>query len=374
VITEVVMPQMGLEVTEATVLNVLVSVGDAVTADRVLFELETDKATTEVVAPRTGLVAAIEVERGDLVAVGAVLARLADREDETPPHPPTTPAVGRRRVAPVARRAAAELGITLEAVTGTGPRGRVTLRDVEAFAAAGDGRAAWANGHHDESLSTLRRAIARRMTASQLIPQYQLERDVDAAHLLAQKQARSAAARSAARVGISDLLIQAIAETVVRHPALAARFVDGDQPRLERREGLGIGLAVATDRGLLVPVIKDAAESGLDHIARERHRLTDAARSGRLSQPEMSGGTITLSNLAAFGVDRFTAMLNPGESAIVAVGRTVARVVPRERGLAIMPVMTITMTFDHRTIDGAVGAAALATLAELLEGAMTWRP
>jgi pyruvate dehydrogenase E2 component (dihydrolipoamide acetyltransferase) len=212
------------------------------------------------------------------------------------------------------------------------------------------------------------------MTASQLIPQYQLQRDVDATHLLAQKDASAAASTPGPRPGVNDLLLQAIAEMVVRHPALATTFVDGPEPALRRHAGIGVGLAVATDRGLVVPVIEDVHRLGLGEIAARRAPLVAAARDGTLSLAQMSGAAITLSNLGGFGVDRFTAMLNPGESAIVAVGRTSERVVPRGRGLAVVPILTMTITFDHRTVDGAVGGAALNGLAELLEGRMAWRP
>ena len=141
-----------------------------------------------------------------------------------------------------------------------------------------------------------------------------------------------------------------------------------------RRQTIDVGLAVATDRGLVVPVIRAAHEQGLAGIASDRQQLVAAARAGRLSLDAMTGGAITLSNLAALGVDRFTAMVNPGESTIVAVGRTVERLVPRGRTIAVVPTLTITLSFDHRVVDGAVGAAALGELAELLEGGMTWRP
>jgi pyruvate dehydrogenase E2 component (dihydrolipoamide acetyltransferase) len=381
------MPQMGLEVSEATVLAVLVAPGQEVAEGEPLLEMETDKATTELEAPRAGVVVSIEVGEGDVVAVGAIVAWIADSADEPAGARPDgdAPAVPGLlpRAAPVARRAARALGIELTAIGGTGPRGRITLGDVEA--AAADGAAtvvaapattttAPARDGDIEPLSKLRRAIARRMTASQLIPQYQLQRDVDATHLLAQKDASAAAAGAAARPGVNDLLSQAIAETVVRHPALATAYVDDPEPALRRHPGLGVGLAVATDRGLVVPVVDDVPAIGLGEIAARRARLVAAARDGTLSLTQMSGATITLSNLGGFGVDRFAAMLNPGESAIVAVGRVTDRVVPRGRGLAVVPVLTVAITFDHRAVDGAVGGAALAELADLLEGRMTWRP
>jgi pyruvate dehydrogenase E2 component (dihydrolipoamide acetyltransferase) len=413
VTTDVLMPQMGLEVNEATVLDVLVGVGDEVAAGTPLLELETDKATTEVVATRPGFVTEIDVVVGQVVAVGERLAVVGDTADEraeddtagasytgaeSGPTPPvavetvpnddapvaTTDRRGRLRAAPVARRAAARLGVQLETIAGTGPRGRITLPDVEAAAngaasarrprAAADAAPVAAQPEDVEPFSGLRRTIARRMTASQLIPQYQLQRDVDATHLLAQKEAQAAAADGGPRPGFNDLLMQAIAEMVVRHPALATSYVDDPQPGAQRRADVDVGLAVATDRGLVVPVLRRVDRSGLRELAGERGPLVAAAREGRLAADQMAGGVITLSNLAAFGVDRFTAMLNPGESAIVAVGRVTDRVAPRGRGLTVVPILTVTISFDHRTVDGAVGGAALAELAELLEGGMTWRP
>jgi pyruvate dehydrogenase E2 component (dihydrolipoamide acetyltransferase) len=197
-------------------------------------------------------------------------------------------------------------------------------------------------------------------------------RDVDASHLMAEKAAQ--ASRGASKVGINDLLVQAIAETAVRHDALATSYVDDGVPYLLTRSEIDVGIAVATERGLVVPVIRGAQRLGLAAIASERERLVALARTGRLGLPDMSGATVTLSSLAAAGIDRFTAMVNPGESAIVAVGRTVERLVPRGRTIAIVPTLTLTLSFDHRVVDGAVGATALGELVQLLEGGMTWRP
>lgn len=421
-VLDVVLPQGGLEVSEGTIVSVEVAVGDRVTAGDRLLEVETDKAMSDVVAPRDGVVLSIDVEVGETVLVGATLVRLGDgaedRPDATDPssadaelskgpaaalpagvsvgaHPSESaavaPAANRRgphriRAAPVARRAAAHLGVAIEEVTGTGPRGRITLRDVERVAhernetppgadrAAGPPSDGAPAGERLEPLSATRRAIARRMAASQQIPQFALHRDLDASWLLAEKQRVSA--NGPAKVGVNDLLIQGLAETVMRHPHLAASYVpaeDGGQPQLLRRDRVDVGLAVTTDRGLLVPVIRNAHERSLAELSLERTRLVTAAREGRLERGEMTGATISLSSLASFGVDRFNAMLNPGESAILAVGRTADRVVPRDRGLAVVPTMALTLTLDHRAVDGASGAKALAELAELLEGNMRWR-
>jgi pyruvate dehydrogenase E2 component (dihydrolipoamide acetyltransferase) len=400
--TPVLMPQMGLEVTEGIVTAVLVEVGAEVLLEQPLIELETDKAVTDVVAPVAGVVSSIEVAEGDTVPVGATLMYIGgDRADRAPaaPAPPVAESINgasasdeavtaavpaaadapRQRVAPVARRAAIKLGVDLAAVTGTGPRGRITLRDVEGVAASAPAPSAPSPagppsppGAGRLELTAMRRAIARRMTASQSIPQYHLVRAVDATHLLAEKDAQQS--RGGAKVGVNDLLIQAIAETAVRHPVLATAYMDEEPPYLLQRDEIHVGLAVATDRGLVVPVIRSAHERSLQDVVADRQRLVGAARAGRLSLEEMAGGVITLSSLAAAGVDRFTAMVNPGESAIVAVGRTEDRLVARGRTISVVPTLTVTVTFDHRVVDGAAGAAALADLVDLLEGGMTWRP
>jgi pyruvate dehydrogenase E2 component (dihydrolipoamide acetyltransferase) len=392
------MPQIGLEVTEGTVVAVHVTVGQSVADGELLLELETDKALTEITAPCAGTVSEILVAVGETVELGAPLVLIADAGEApraviaAPASGPARNGHGRIRVAPVARRAAAARGVDLESLAGTGPRGRITLADVERAAAslassepaptvmtpapaASDPAAPVAPGQAElVPLTGMRRAIARRMTASQAIPQFSLQRDIDATALLAAKAALPAAA-GPVRSGVTDMLVQALGELVLRHPALATTYVEtGDGPALARRDGADIGLAVATDRGLAVPVLRAAHARTLQELAAERTRLTGAARSGRLGAGDMSGACVTLSNLGGYGIDRFTAMLNPGEAAILAVGRVIDRVVPRPRGIAVIPVLSLTFTVDHRVADGASGAQALVELAELLEGAMTWRP
>lgn len=412
-VADVVLPQMGLEVSEGTVTAVLVTSGDSVAEGDTVAEVETDKAIAEIAAPRGGVITSIEVAVGDTVPVGATLMRIGDSADAaapaaasggetatadapapqpvlataavpaagepTPTAPPAETSNGsrRRRAAPIARRAASKFGIGLEEIVGTGPAGRITLGDVERAAAEREDAPASpepAAGQRLEPLSATRQAIARRLTEGQLVPQYTLSRDVDVSWLLAEKTRLSA--EGPAKIGVVDLLVQALAQALVRHPQLAASFVpaaDGSPAQYRHPAGIDIGLAVATDRGLLVPVLRGAHERSLPELALDRARLIETTRSGRLGLADMTGAAATLSSLGTFGVDSFTAMLNPGESAILAVGRTVDRVVPRDRGLAVVPTLTMTFTLDHRVVDGATGAGALAELADLLEGEMRWR-
>jgi pyruvate dehydrogenase E2 component (dihydrolipoamide acetyltransferase) len=383
---QVVLPQSGLEVEEASVVALHVAAGDRVAAGDVLLEVETDKALSEIVAPAAGTVAEVLVAEGDTVAVGTLLVRL---DGEVP-----VAAAGAGggastvRAAPVARRAAARMGIDLEGVAGTGPRGRITLRDVEriaepelvaepapepAAAPPAPDRAPPPDHGRLEPLDATRRAIAARMADSQRIPQFALRREIDASWLLAEKDRLA----GAVRLTLTDLLVQALAVAVAAHPGLAAAFVEdaGDgRPALRHPGGVHVGLAVATPRGLRVAVLRDADRRTLGDLSRERAGLVAAARDRGLPAEAMAGATVTLSNLGPFGVDSFTAMLEPGTSAILAVGRTVERVVPAGRGVTIVPTLALSLTLDHRAVDGATGAAALGALAELLEGAMAWRP
>jgi pyruvate dehydrogenase E2 component (dihydrolipoamide acetyltransferase) len=417
-ITEVVLPQMGLEVAEGLVLALPFEIGASVAEGDVIAEVETDKAIAEVVAPRAGVITAIEVELEQTVPIGTVLVRIGDTADEVgEPVPVSEPADAeaavdafaaggpveaatngapaaatngaapdgaRLRAAPIARRAATAHGIDLVSVTGTGPSGRITLGDVERAvaeraqapanktpvavpprSASGDGRL--------EPLSATRQSIARRLSESQLVPQYTLTREIDAGWLLAEKSRLTAA--GPVKVGVLDLLLLGLAETIARHRTLAATFVpgrDGEPPAYRHPDQVDLGVAVATGRGLLVPVIRGADGRTVSELVLERSRLVDLTRSGRLGPADMGGAAATLSSLGTFGVDQFTAMLNLGESSILAAGRAVDRLVPRERGIAVAPMIALTFTFDHRVVDGATGGAALSELADLLEGGIEW--
>jgi pyruvate dehydrogenase E2 component (dihydrolipoamide acetyltransferase) len=407
-ITDVVLPQMGLEVAEGVVLAIPVEVGQAVAEGDVIAEVETDKAIAEVPASRDGVIVAIEVALEDTIPIGTVIVRIGDSADETveaapEPEPESAPTpepvavasngapvesengARKLRAAPIARRAAAAHGIDLQLVTGTGPSGRITLGDIERVVAERDVSPAESQapavvtpqasgGGRLEPLSATRQSIARRLTESQLVPSYTLTREIDAGWLLAEKQRLTAA--GPVKVGVLDLLLAGLAETISRHRQLAASFFparDGEPPAYRHPESVDLGVAVATDRGLLVPVIRGAEARTLSELVLERSRLVDLTRAGRLGPADMGGAAATLSSLGTFGVDSFTAMLNPGESAILAAGRAVERLVPRERGIAVAPMISLTFTFDHRVVDGAVGGAALSELADLLEGGIEWR-
>jgi pyruvate dehydrogenase E2 component (dihydrolipoamide acetyltransferase) len=394
-VTPVILPKLGLTMDEGRLVGWLKREGDRVEAGEILFEVETDKATMEVEAPVGGYVRRLLAAAGEEIPVTQVIALISTTADEpisdepvaaaAPPSPapasPATPAPsagaapsgsagpepgGRIIASPAARKRAAELGVDLATVRATGDR--ISVDDVDAaHAAGGPGTAASpptaaaaessAAGARPP-LSRMRRAIAERMTQSfRDVPQFSVSRDVD--------MTAAGAARTAAAVSYADVLIQAVARTLVDHRALTAQY---DPAGLVPGEGIHVGIAVALDDGLLVPVLRDADTKDLASIAHERGVLQDGARAGKLPVEALSGAVITISNLGQHGVDRFTALINPPEASILAVGRIRDQAVARDGAVAIAPVVSLTLSVDHRVVDGAVAARFLADLADRLEG------
>lgn len=388
-VTQVILPKLGLTMEEGRIVAWRKREGETVSAGEVLFEVETDKATLEVEAPASGVVRRLLAPVGELVPVTSVIALIADTANEplleeqeaarargaaaegprgltSRPEDGGTPerregfgagaasaaaTAERRKVSPAAKKRAEELGVDLERVAGTGPGGRVTLEDVERAAAAVGG------AEHREPLSRMRRAIAERMSLSaREVPQFAISRDVD---MSAANDRRVAAGAS-----YTDVIVAACAQALRTHPRLRARF-DGDA--LVVVEGVHVGIAVAVADGLIVPVIRDADRKDLAALSREREELERGARSGKLRADALSGGVFTVSNLGPQGVDRFTALVNPPEAAILAVGRVADRVVVRDGAPAVRPMLSLTLSVDHRVADGAAAARFLAEVAERLE-------
>ena len=373
------------------------SEGDPVAAGEVLFEVETDKATMEVESPTAGTLRRILFPADATAPVATVIALITETADEPlpadgstaaqPPKPSLRdgdpPASGRIpisslraqgplplrpseaeppgasegervRSSPAARKRAQELGVDISRVSGTGPGGRVTLDDVEA---APNKSAAAPSREKREPLSRMRRAIGERMTKSvREQPQFSISRDVD---MSAANEKRKAAGAS-----YTDAIVAAAAKTLRDHPRLRARIEDGD---LVTSDAANVGLAIALEDGLLVAVLRDADTKGLKELAAERERLEEHARAGKLAEHELTGSVLTVSNLGTMGVDRFTAIVNPPEAAILAVGRVTDRVVATEGAPAVRPVATLTLSVDHRVADGATAARYLSAVAERLE-------
>ena len=364
-------------------------VGDAVAAGEVLFEVETDKATMEVESPAAGTLRRILYSADSSAPVATVIALISDTADEPLPSellgaelpkpslradPQSSSAGGppgvrgpseaqplaessedRVRSSPAARKRAQELGVDISKVHGSGPGGRVTMEDVETASTS----PAAPSGERREPLSRMRRAIAERMTRSvREQPQFSISRDVD---MSAANEARTKAGAS-----YTDAIVAACAKALRDHPRLRGRIEDD---ALVISDAIHVGIAIALDDGLLVPVLRDADRKDLSELARERERLEQHARAGKLAEHELGGAVFTVSNLGTLGVDRFTAIVNPPEAAILALGRVTDRVIAKDGSALVRPVATLTLSVDHRVADGATAARYLTAVAERLERA-----
>jgi pyruvate dehydrogenase E2 component (dihydrolipoamide acetyltransferase) len=381
-------PKVGLVMESVKVVRWLKNVGDDVAAGELLLEVETEKSVVEIEAAATGRLTQILVQVDSLAAVGDQVAWIESAETQvagakaaapSTPEPrsvaptPSTAAISPRdeeriRSTPVARKLAAERGIALGGIAGTGPGGRVQLDDVQRAIDAP--RAA---GAAAQPLSSMRRALARAMTLSNAtIPQFTVTRSIDWTEMLAWRNDFAARlSDGAARLSVNDFLLQAVARALIEFPALNATF-SGDPESADARivaaSGVHIGLVIAVDNGLLVPVIHDVERLGLAEIARRRLDCVERGLKGRLKREEVEGATFSISNLGADGPDRFTAIINPPQSAILAVGRQRDCVVAREGAIVVRPLSELTLTVDHRVADGRLASQFLAKLIEVLEG------
>jgi pyruvate dehydrogenase E2 component (dihydrolipoamide acetyltransferase) len=399
-------PKVGLVMEEVRVVRWLKSVGDGVVAGEPLLEVETEKAVVEIEAAATGRLSEILVQNDSRAAVGdqvawiecadaqgAVAAAPAPRAVDPEP-PATTPAArvhgtaadaagdgardaARIRSTPVARKLAGEHGIDLGGIAGTGPGGRVQLDDVQRAIDASRPADTGAQSLSPMPLSPMRRALARAMSLSNAtIPQFTVTRSVDWTEMQALRGEFAArAGPAAAKLSVNDFLLQALARTLIEFPALNATFSgdpDSSEARIEPARGAHIGLVVAVDDGLLVPVIHDVERLGLAEIARRREDCVERSLKGRLKREELSGATISISNLGAEGPDRFRAIINPPQSAILAVGRRRDGVVVKDGVIVVRPLSDLTLTVDHRVADGRLASQFLARLVTILEG-RNWR-
>ncbi|MEO8528297.1 MAG: dihydrolipoamide acetyltransferase family protein [Pseudolysinimonas sp.] len=412
--SEVVMPRLSDTMEEGQLARWLKNVGDPVHRGDVLAEIETDKATMDLEAFEDGIMEQHLVEAGTVVPIGRPLAIIGDGTGSAAPLKPVAssadasvaapplatptveppiasppvearpspavphPVTGRLRASPLARLVAREHDVDVDALAGSGPQGRVVRADVEMAIAQKSSAASVSQTHSapgrssaafadDEEIpvGNIRKVIARRLTESQAVPHFFLTRVVDAEKLIALRvEVNAALEASGMKVSLNDFLVAAAAAALREHPDANSSW-GGD--RLLRHGHINIGIAVATDAGLVVPVVTDADRQTLTQIAQTTAALAAKARDGKLALAEMSGGTFTISNLGMFGIDQFTAVINPPEAAILAVGA--ARPVPALRDGVLVEVskMSITLTVDHRVLDGATAAAFLQTLTAILE-------
>ncbi len=358
----VIQPWTETNVEEGYIANWFVRSGDAVRTGQALGELMVEKATIEITAPRDGVVQKVFIKRGDVVKPGAVVAEiaLASEMAAVPPGASAefTPA------SPAARRLARERGVDLARVTPADGR-RITEEDVRRYLATGaSATVSVATIAPGEPLTGRRKIIAERMLRSiQQSAQLTLTTEVDAAALVAAR----AWCQARMEVSYNDLLAWIIVRALMQHPALNATL-EGD--RLRRHEAIHLGLAVAVEDGLLVPVLRDADQLTLAQIAAQSHALIERARSGAAAPGELS--TFSLTNLGAYDIDAFTPILNPPEVAILGVGRIREAIVPRNGQPALGHLMVLSLTFDHRAVDGAPAAAFLQTIKRLVESPATY--
>jgi pyruvate dehydrogenase E2 component (dihydrolipoamide acetyltransferase) len=400
---EVKVPRLGQGMESGTIVKWLKSEGEAVEKGEPLYELDTDKVTQEVEAEAAGVLLKIAVSEGE-VPVGTTIAFIGEQgeplpdvsgngkvgaapakdeaETEIPAEPapadsvpekveeastqePSVRKEGERiKASPLARRIARERGIDLQTIRGTGPEGRIIAEDLDRAAAAPARPAAVPVGEAESvPLTSIRRTIARRLTDAWTVPVFQLQvsADMERANIVVE------AARDLypdVRVSVTDLLTKVCASALVRHPEVNVSF---GEDALVRHPSANVGIAVAAPQGLLVPVVKSAERLTLAEIAAVRADLVDRARNQKLTAEDMDGGTFTISNLGMFGVESFTAVLNPPQAAILAVGATDDRAVVREGQVVVRPTMTMTLTVDHRAVDGAPAADFLRTVKAMVE-------
>ena len=407
--TEVKLPRLGQGMESGTIVRWLKAEGDAVKAHEPLYELDTDKVTQEVESEVAGVLLEIVVREGEteVGATIAVIGRDSDdvtvqsappAEGETPaastetpaaaaaPAPDVPPSAGngsapepvpvvsgaRIKASPLARRIARERGLELSAIAGTGPDGRILAEDVERAPVGGTAHAAVPASLALPSaeveviaLTPTRKTIARRLTEAWTAPVFQLGVSIDMSetlHLREQLVARLA--EGDVKPTVNDLLTKFVGVALMQHRALNATFT-GDE--IHRHPAAHVGMAVAAPNGLVVPVIRDADRRGVQEIARARADLVGRARDGKLTLPDMEGGTFTISNLGMFGIEQFVAVLNPPQVAILAVGAVKETPVVVDGEIDIAPMMHVVLTCDHRAIDGADGAQFLRTLVALIE-------
>ena len=400
--TEIVMPKLGLTMESGVISAWLVEEGQEVQKGQALLEIATDKVTMEVEAQADGILRKIMVSAGQVPLsttigviaaadedIGSFVAAAPSDPAPSPPAsapaaaPPPTPApptptpqapalaadsAGRRphKTSPKARKIAAEHGLDLVGVNGSGPGGRIVSADVlalveQARLVPAPTPAPVAEGRIE--LSRAEQVAAERLTASyQQIPHIHLSMDVSAVWL---QQFRTGYQLEGKKISFNDLIVKATARTLSEFPRVNS-LEDGGHFRYASQ--INVGVAVAAEQGLVVPVIRDAAEKTVEEIALEGTRLIDAARHGQLRPDDMMGGTFTISNLGMFGISRFTAIINPPQVAILAVGAIENRVVASGvDSFAVRPQLTLTLAADHRVVDGALGARFLARLKEVLE-------
>lgn len=368
-------PKVGLVMESARLVRWLKKIGDSVTQGEPLLELETEKTVVTIEATATGRLVEVLLEGDQEARVGDRIAWIeseaASSSSSASAEQPSPASPARVRSSPVARRLSKEHGLDLGRIAGTGPQGRVQLDDVRRAVAA------QSVVPGAPQLSSMRRAIARAMTLSTAtVPQFTVARAVDWTALRGVRSEISASLPAgSSKLSANDFLLQALARALLSFPGMNATF-SGDpelpEARIVPASGVHIGLVVALEEGLLVPVLHGVESLGLAELARRRSGCIERALAGGLKREELEGATISISNLGARGPDRFTALVNPPQSAILAVGRQRDCVTARSGSIQIRPMSELALNVDHRVADGRLASDFLAYLVEILEGG-EWR-
>ncbi len=368
------MPALAANETQATLTAWSVAPGEAFVAGAALAEVETDKATVELPAEEGGVMGEQLVAPGEAVEVGAPICVLLAVGEEAPATVPVAaarkpaaapePPAGRVFSSPLARRHARERGVDLSELSGRGPNGRIVRRDVDAAVpAAQPVAAADASVPH----SRMRQAIARRLSESKAtVPHFYIDGDIQVDRLLELR--REINDGRPEKISVNDFVVRAAARALVLVPDANVSWTDA---AMLRHAHADIAVAVATDNGLLTPIVRAAETKSLSALSSELADLVERARSGRLQPSEFEGGSLTVSNLGMFGVQAFSAIINPPQAAILAVGAARKAPVVRDDVLTVGTVMHVTMSVDHRAIDGALAAQWFATFVRLLESPAT---
>jgi pyruvate dehydrogenase E2 component (dihydrolipoamide acetyltransferase) len=404
-VTKVHMEALSPTMEEGQLVRWLKSEGEEVSSGDILAEIETDKATMELVARGDGILRKIFLDAGGVSAVGSVIGVIASADEdisgieegsdgngtqqalpeessaETTQEPEVattseisagTQGTGSVKASPLARRLATEMGVDLLTIKGSGPGGRVVKRDLEGAKTAGSTGAAtttWTpeeNEYEDVPTSQMRKSIAKRLVTSiGPVPTFYLTVEVDMNRVIeARESMNSMLEEDGYRISVNDIVLKAVAAALRQHPNCNAQWHDNF---VRRFNAVHLGVAVAIDEGLITPVIRNAHAKGIMQIASEVRELAGRARTKKLMPDEYTGSTFSVSNLGMFGIQEFTAIINPPEAGILAVGGIEETPVVVNGEVKICPRMRITMSCDHRVIDGAQGARFLATLKSMLE-------
>jgi pyruvate dehydrogenase E2 component (dihydrolipoamide acetyltransferase) len=394
---EVKLPRLGQGMEAGTITKWLKSPGDTVEKGEPLFEIDTDKVTQEVESDYAGVLLKITLESGE-APVGQTIAYIGKEGEEVAEAAAPAPAPaeaapeptqvsdtvapraatadtkvsdtsasngGRIKASPLARRIARERGIDLSSLSGTGPDGRIVAEDVERGEVAKPGAPAAVPTGEIESvpLTNIRKTIARRLTAAWEAPVFQLTVSADMTRA-GELVARNRELNPDVRVTVTDLLAKVCAQALMRHRDVNVQYTE---EALLKFPTANVGIAVAAPQGLIVPVIRSVERLSLAEVGAARADIVGRARENKLTAQDLEDGTFTISNLGMYGIEQFVAVINPPQAAILAVGATLDTAVARDGSVEVRPMMTMTLTVDHRAVDGAAGADFLRTVKQYVE-------